>query len=163
VRAAAESTVVADVTVTVLDPAFELRLHRLTGAFLAGYRNANTRSSYLQQLHRWFAWCTAYQIDPLAVERTHVELYLGADRASGGDTAYGQAAAAPNPTCVMESEGQAILGVSAWPVELPHPSSFAHLSGWRPQNVTPSHDHAATQIRIPALRSTPHGARRSVS
>jgi hypothetical protein len=35
---------------TVLDPAFELRLHRLTGAFLAGYRNANTRSSYLQHI-----------------------------------------------------------------------------------------------------------------
>jgi integrase/recombinase XerD len=65
-----------DVTVTVLDPSTELRLHRLTGAFLAGYRNANTRTSYLQQLHRWFAWCTAHQLDPLAVERTHVELYL---------------------------------------------------------------------------------------
>lgn len=65
-----------DVTVTVLDLSAELRLHRLTGAFLAGYRNVNTRASYLQQLHRWFAWCTAHQLDPLAVERTHVELYL---------------------------------------------------------------------------------------
>ncbi len=65
-----------DVTVTVLDPSTELRLHRLTGAFLAGYRNANTRTAYLQQLHRWFAWCTAHQLDPLDVERTHVELYL---------------------------------------------------------------------------------------
>ena len=45
-------------------------------AFLAGDRNANTRTAELQQLHRWFAWCTAYQLDPLAVERTHVELYL---------------------------------------------------------------------------------------
>jgi hypothetical protein len=63
---------VTDVTVTVLDPASELRLHRLTGAFLAGYRNANTRSSCLQQLHRWFAWCTDHQLDPLAVERTGV-------------------------------------------------------------------------------------------
>jgi integrase/recombinase XerD len=76
VRAAAGSPVVTDVTVTDLDPSAELRLHRLTGAFLAGYRNANTRASYLQQLHRWFAWCTAHQLDPLAVERTHVELYL---------------------------------------------------------------------------------------
>jgi len=67
---------VTDVTVTVLDPSAELRLHRLTGAFLAGYRNANTRAWYLQQLHRWFAWCTAHQLDPLAVERTPVELYL---------------------------------------------------------------------------------------
>jgi hypothetical protein len=67
---------VTDVTVTVLDPSTELRLHRLTGAFLAGYRNANTRSSYLQQRHRWFAWCTAHHLDPLTVERTHVELYL---------------------------------------------------------------------------------------
>ncbi len=45
----------SDVTVTVRDPSTELRLHRLTGAFLAGYRNANTRTAYLQQLHRWFA------------------------------------------------------------------------------------------------------------
>jgi integrase/recombinase XerD len=64
---------VTDVTVTVLDPSAELLLQRLTGAFLAGYRNANTRASYLQQLHRWFAWCTAHQLD---VDRTHVELYL---------------------------------------------------------------------------------------
>jgi integrase/recombinase XerD len=67
---------VTDVTVTVLDPSTELRLHRLSGAFLAGYRNANARASYLQQLHRWFAWCTAHQLDPLEVDRTHVELYL---------------------------------------------------------------------------------------
>ncbi|MEX0836291.1 MAG: tyrosine-type recombinase/integrase [Nitriliruptor sp.] len=66
----------SDVTVTVLEPSVELRLHRLTGAFLAGYRNANTRTSYLQQLRRWFAWCAAHQIDPLDVERTHVELYM---------------------------------------------------------------------------------------
>jgi len=70
------AAVVSDVTVTVLDPSAELRLHRLTGAFLAGYRNANTRTTYLQQLHRWFAWCTAHQLDPLDVERTHIELYL---------------------------------------------------------------------------------------
>ena len=66
----------SDVTVSVLYPSVELRLHRLTGAFLAGYRNANTRTAYLQQLHRWFAWCTAHQLDPLEVERTHVEMYL---------------------------------------------------------------------------------------
>jgi hypothetical protein len=36
---------VTDVTVTVLDPSTELRLHRLTGAFLAGYRNANGAST----------------------------------------------------------------------------------------------------------------------
>ena len=66
----------SDVTVTLVDPSAELRLHRLTGAFLAGYRNANTRTAYLQQLHRWFVWCTAHQLDPLTVERTHIELYL---------------------------------------------------------------------------------------
>ena len=75
-RAAPGSTVVADVTVTVLNPSAEIRLHRLAGAFLAGYRNANTRTAYLQQLHRWFACCTAHQLDPLTVERTYVELYL---------------------------------------------------------------------------------------
>ena len=42
------ASVVTDVTVTVLDPASELRPHGLTGAFLAGYRNANTRAAYLQ-------------------------------------------------------------------------------------------------------------------
>ena len=66
----------SDVTVTVLDASAELRLRRLTGAFLAGYGNANTRTAELQQLHRWFAWCTAHQLDPLTVERTHIELYL---------------------------------------------------------------------------------------
>lgn len=32
---------------------------RYGGAFLAGFRNANTRTSYRQQLQRWFAWCDA--------------------------------------------------------------------------------------------------------
>ncbi len=76
VRAAASSLVVSDATVSVLDPSVELRLPRLTGAFLAGYRNATTRTAYLQLLHRWFAWCTARQLDPLDVERIHIELYL---------------------------------------------------------------------------------------
>lgn len=66
----------SDVTVTLLDASTELRLHRLTGAFLAGYRNPNTRAAYLRQLHRWFAWCTAHQLDPLAAGRTHIELYI---------------------------------------------------------------------------------------
>ena len=61
---------------TVLDPSTELRLHRLTGAFLAGCRNVITRTAFLQQLHRWFAWCTAHELDPLDVKRTHVKLYL---------------------------------------------------------------------------------------
>ena len=42
-----------DVTVFVLDLSVEFRLHHLTGAFLAGHRNANTRTAHLQQLHRW--------------------------------------------------------------------------------------------------------------
>ena len=54
-RDATGSLVVSDVTVSALDPSVELRLRRLTGAFLAGYRNANTRTAYLQQLHRCFA------------------------------------------------------------------------------------------------------------
>jgi hypothetical protein len=72
-RAAAGRPAMNDVTVSVLDPSVELRLRRLTGAFLAGYRNANTRTAYLQQLHRWFEWCTAHHLDPLEVERTHIE------------------------------------------------------------------------------------------
>jgi len=61
---------------TLLDPADpqDERLRRYGGAFLAGFRDANTRSSYRQQLHRWFAWCDAYDIDPLTVERVHIEL-----------------------------------------------------------------------------------------
>ncbi len=51
------------------------KLRRNGGAFLAGFRNANTRASYQQQLHRWFAWCDAYGIDPLTVDRVHIELY----------------------------------------------------------------------------------------
>jgi hypothetical protein len=43
VRAAAGSTLVTDAAVTVLEPSIELRLHRPTGAFLAGYRNAEVR------------------------------------------------------------------------------------------------------------------------
>jgi hypothetical protein len=58
-RVVAGSRSMSDVTVSGLDPSTELRLHRLTGALLAGYRNLNTRTAYLQQLHRWFAWCTA--------------------------------------------------------------------------------------------------------
>lgn len=42
----------------------------------AGYRNTNTRTAYLQRLHRWFEWCTARTLDPLEVERNHVELDL---------------------------------------------------------------------------------------
>jgi integrase/recombinase XerD len=62
--------------VVLLEPSLEVRLHRLAGGFLAGYRNPNTRAGYQQQLHRWFAWCTAHQLDPLEVQRTHVELYI---------------------------------------------------------------------------------------
>jgi len=62
---------------TLPDPidAHHEKLRRYGGAFLAGFRNANTRTSYRQQLHRWFAWCDAYGIDPLAADRVHLELY----------------------------------------------------------------------------------------
>jgi len=95
---------VTDVTVTL--PSAEVRPHRLTGAFQAGYRNATTRASYLQQLDRWFARCTALQLDPLAVEHTHVEPYLRRfDRQDGSINAVwnGRAGALPMPMGTVQS------------------------------------------------------------
>ena len=71
-RAAARSTLVTGVPVTVLDPSAELRLHRLTGAFLAGNRDIITCASFLRQLHRWFPWWTAYRPDQHRLPRISV-------------------------------------------------------------------------------------------
>ena len=61
---------------TLLDPAgtHQEEQRRYAGAFLAGFRNTNTRTSYRHQLHRWFTWCDAYGIDPLTADRVHLEL-----------------------------------------------------------------------------------------
>lgn len=47
----------------------------LAGAFLAGYDSERTRSAYRRDLVDWFTWCSRHQLDPLAAERHHVQLY----------------------------------------------------------------------------------------
>ena len=47
------------------------------GAFLAGFRSAQTRKSYRRDLHCWFAFCTTHRLHPVhGVRRTQVEPYL---------------------------------------------------------------------------------------
>lgn len=43
-------------------------------AFLAGY-NGHTRTAYGRDLRDYFQWCTAWQLDPLAATRAHVDAY----------------------------------------------------------------------------------------
>ena len=43
--------------------------------FLARY-TGNTHDLYRRYLGQWFAWCDRLRLDPMAVERTHVELYI---------------------------------------------------------------------------------------
>ena len=50
-------------------------LVRLAGAFIATKTSPNTRHAYRTDLHQWFRWCRANSIDPLAVMRTHCEVY----------------------------------------------------------------------------------------
>lgn len=51
-------------------------LTRLAGAWIASYPSEHTRRGYRQTLYDWFTWCRAYQLDPLDVRRTHLELWL---------------------------------------------------------------------------------------
>ncbi len=47
------------------------------GAFLAGFRSAQTRRSYRRDLNCWLAFCAAHRLHPFrGVRRTHVEVYL---------------------------------------------------------------------------------------
>jgi hypothetical protein len=47
------------------------------GAFLAGFKSAQTRRAYRRDLHCWFTFCTAHHLHPFrGVRRTHLELYL---------------------------------------------------------------------------------------
>lgn len=45
-------------------------------AFLAGYANQNTRRPYGYHLGGWFRFCEDLGLDPLVVQRVHVELWL---------------------------------------------------------------------------------------
>lgn len=48
---------------------------RLFGAFLASYANPKTRQSYREDLAQWHGWCTHWQLHPLTLRRTHIDLY----------------------------------------------------------------------------------------
>lgn len=50
-------------------------LEVLRNAWLAGYRNTNTRSAYGHAIDQWFAWCATNDLHPLQVIRAHVEIY----------------------------------------------------------------------------------------
>lgn len=50
---------------------------RWAGAFLGGFKSAQTRRAYRRDLECWFAFCTAHQFHPFrGVRRTHLALYL---------------------------------------------------------------------------------------
>ena len=64
----------------VLNNAPELHQHRSRAethalAFLARYRNDQTRRGYETTLRQWFQWCRQADIDPLEAERHHIELF----------------------------------------------------------------------------------------
>lgn len=47
------------------------------GAFIAGFRSAQTRRGYRRDLDCWFAFCAAHRLHPFrGLRRTHLELYL---------------------------------------------------------------------------------------
>lgn len=48
----------------------------LFGAFLASFSNLKTRKSYREDLAQWLAWCDALELEPLALKRTHIDLYM---------------------------------------------------------------------------------------
>lgn len=68
---ATQTAVLVDRTATT-----DQTLTRLGGAFLASFSSAQTIRSYRRVLRAWFAWCRAHQADPLAVRRTHIDLWL---------------------------------------------------------------------------------------
>lgn len=44
-------------------------------AFIAGYANPRTRSSYTIHLRDWFSFCASHDFDPMTAQRMHVELW----------------------------------------------------------------------------------------
>lgn len=64
------STEIARVRDVTLDTDWQAAI-----AFLARYREP-TRSNYEIALRQWFEWCAAHEIRPLAVSRTHVEIWM---------------------------------------------------------------------------------------
>lgn len=44
-------------------------------AFIAGYANPRTRSSYTIHLRDWFSFCASHDFDPMTAQRAHVEVW----------------------------------------------------------------------------------------
>lgn len=63
------------------DPTLHLPVRRgsavdpLLYAFLARYDVPNTRISYRRTLEHWIGWCREHSIDPLDVQRAHIEVW----------------------------------------------------------------------------------------
>jgi integrase/recombinase XerD len=55
---------------------------RITTAFLAQYKTS-TRTAYQIDLTLWDRWLTRHDIDPLQVERTHLELWMRSEEERG--------------------------------------------------------------------------------
>ena len=49
--------------------------HRARAAFLARYSNPHTFKAYMAAVDRFYRWCDSVNVDPLAVERGHLEFY----------------------------------------------------------------------------------------
>ena len=45
-------------------------------AFLGSYRRGKTLEAYTRDLNRWFRWCDRVGVDPLAVRRQHIEVWV---------------------------------------------------------------------------------------
>lgn len=45
-------------------------------AFLVGFPNASTRKAYALHLRKWFEFLEPHNVDPMTVQRAHVELWL---------------------------------------------------------------------------------------
>lgn len=45
-------------------------------AWLAGYANERTRQAYAMHLRDWFGFCGSHELDPMAVQRVHLELWV---------------------------------------------------------------------------------------
>lgn len=48
----------------------------IAARFLVQYSKAHTIAAYERDLRGWFAWCAERGLDPLAVRRSHIDLYV---------------------------------------------------------------------------------------
>lgn len=66
----------SDGSCTVLVPTAipDRRLQTARAGWLAGYK-PSTRASYVEASDQWFDWCQQHGIDPLRVERAHIDLW----------------------------------------------------------------------------------------